>query len=429
MRVGLRPAPLVDLLQHVLDLLVHAVEVGVLVEHAVLAAFAAGAVVAGDVEDQGVVGLAHFLEGLQHAADLEVGVLGVGGEHLGLAREQALLVGRERVPVLDRRRLGRQLRARGHHAQRDLPRQRLLADLVPARVELALPLVDPVLRRMVRRVGGAGGEVDERRLVRRQRLLVLDPGARLLGHVGHEVVVRVVRQFDHGGAVVQVGRPLVGLAAEEAVELVEALPGRPAVEGPGHAGFPGRGLVPLAERGGGVAVQAQHLGQRCGGAGDLAGGAREAGRHLGDEPHVHRVMVAAGLQRGARRRAQRGGVEVVVAQATLGQLVQRGHGTGPPKLLGTPKPRSSISTMTTFGAPGRRLDLEARRQLDVARVDLGVDRALGLGDRQHSAVERGRCLTDGSHREGRSQQHCREATGQPQCVQIVVHGFASCIWL
>jgi hypothetical protein len=30
-----------------------------------------------------------------------VGVLDEGGEHLGLAREQALLVGRESVPVLD----------------------------------------------------------------------------------------------------------------------------------------------------------------------------------------------------------------------------------------------------------------------------------------------------------------------------------------
>ena len=38
----------------------------------------------------------------EHAADLVVGVFEEGREHFGLAREQALLVGRERVPVLDR---------------------------------------------------------------------------------------------------------------------------------------------------------------------------------------------------------------------------------------------------------------------------------------------------------------------------------------
>ena len=84
---------------------------------------------------------------------------------------------------------------------------------------------------VVRRVGGAGGEVDEERLVGRHRLLVLHPGDGLVRHVGHEVVVRIVRQLDLGDAVVEEGRPLVGLAADEAVELVEALAGRPAVEG------------------------------------------------------------------------------------------------------------------------------------------------------------------------------------------------------
>ena len=93
---------------------------------------------------------------------------------------------------------------------------------------------------VVRRVRGARREVDEERLVGRQRLLVLDPGHRLVRHVGHEVVVRVVRQLDLGDAVVEVGRPLVGLAADEAVELVEALVGRPAVEGAGDARSPRR---------------------------------------------------------------------------------------------------------------------------------------------------------------------------------------------
>ena len=36
---------------------------------------------------------------LDDAADLVVGIGGVGGEHLGLAGEQLLLVGRQRVPL------------------------------------------------------------------------------------------------------------------------------------------------------------------------------------------------------------------------------------------------------------------------------------------------------------------------------------------
>jgi hypothetical protein len=113
-RVGLGTAPLVDPLQQVLDLLLHAVEVGVLVEHAVHAvhaALAAAAVVTGDVEDQRVIGLAHFPERVQHAADLVIGVFGEGREHFGLAGKEALLVGRELVPVLDLGRLGRELGA------------------------------------------------------------------------------------------------------------------------------------------------------------------------------------------------------------------------------------------------------------------------------------------------------------------------------
>ena len=43
----------------------------------------------------------------------------------------------------------------GHHAQLDLAGQRLFAQLVPALVELALVLGDPLLRHVVRRVGGA----------------------------------------------------------------------------------------------------------------------------------------------------------------------------------------------------------------------------------------------------------------------------------
>ena len=62
-------------------------------------AFGAGAVVAADVDDQRVVELAHVLDGLNHAADLVIGVGDVGGEHFGLAGIELLLFGRQRVPL------------------------------------------------------------------------------------------------------------------------------------------------------------------------------------------------------------------------------------------------------------------------------------------------------------------------------------------
>ena len=64
-------------------------------------------------------------------------------------------------------------------------------------------------------------EVGEERLVRRQRLLGARPLDGLVGHVGHEVVVRVLRHFDAAHVLVDGRRPLVRLAADEAVELVE----------------------------------------------------------------------------------------------------------------------------------------------------------------------------------------------------------------
>ena len=167
----------------------------------IVRAFGAGAVVAADVDDQRVVELAHVLDRLDHAADLVVGVGDVGGEDLGLAGEQLLLVGAERVPL-------RQLGAAVLGCHRPgvswvfagiTPSCFWLAKIcsrmrVPAHVELALELVDPLLRRMVRRVGAAGDVVDEERLVRRGRVELLQVVDGVVGHAGDQVVARACRR-------------------------------------------------------------------------------------------------------------------------------------------------------------------------------------------------------------------------------------------
>ena len=201
---------------------VDAVEIGHFVEHADHAAFGAGPVVADDVKNQSVVELTGFFEAVEQAADFVVAVFAKAGVDFHLAGKEFFLVGGQLVPVLDRLWFGSQLRTGRNHAERDLPRQRLFAHLVPAAVKLTFVLGDPFLRHMMRRVRGAGREVHEEWFVRRQRLLKLHPGDRVVGHVGHEVVAGIVRRLDPVQAFVEAWRPLVGLAADEAVELVEA---------------------------------------------------------------------------------------------------------------------------------------------------------------------------------------------------------------
>jgi hypothetical protein len=75
-----------------------------------------------------------------------------------------------------------------------------------------------------------GREIDEERLVRRHRLLGFHPIDRLVRHVDGEVVVLHFGRIDLDHAIVDERIPLVGLAADETIEFVEALACRPAVK-------------------------------------------------------------------------------------------------------------------------------------------------------------------------------------------------------
>ncbi len=89
----------------------------------------------------------------------------------------------------------------------------------------------------------------------------------------------------------------------------------------------------------------------------------------------------------ARRRAQRRGVEVVEAQAGLGELVHGRRADGTAERAGPAEADVVDQHDHDIGRSLGRLDLEARRRLGVARVELGVGRSLGLRDRQHRAIE------------------------------------------
>src|SRR5206468_2774218 len=158
-----------------------------------------------------------------------------------------------------------------------------------------------------------------------QRVLRLHPGDRLVRHVYREVVVEAVRLLHAYRSIEDRRRPLVGLAADEAVELVEPRMGRPAIVGARDRDFPGWRLVVLAEGSRAVPVESQHLRERRDALRPDAGIAGERGGQLHDGARVVDVVIAAGQERRARRGAKRRRVEIVETQAAGRQLVQSRH--------------------------------------------------------------------------------------------------------
>ena len=228
----------------------HSVEVQHLVERAVQRAFGGSSVVADDVVHEGVVECADGLQAVDQTPDMVIGVLQEARVHLHLAAQHRLEVLGHVIPGRNLLVAGGELTVRRDHPEFLLTRKRLIAQHVPALIELSRVLVGPFLGHMVRRVGGAGGEVGEERLIRCQRLLLPDPGDGLVGHVLHEVVALFGRavHLDRIRALIQGRVPLVGLTADETVEVLEATAaGGPRVERPDGTGLPNRHLMALTE--------------------------------------------------------------------------------------------------------------------------------------------------------------------------------------
>jgi hypothetical protein len=225
-----------------------------------------------------------------------VGVLQEPGIDLHLPGQHRLELLVHVLPGRDLVMAAGQLSILGDDPELLLAGEGLLALGVPAVVEAALVTVGPLGRDVVGLMGRARGEVDEERLVSGQGLLLADPGDRLVGQIRHQVIAVLggAPGLDRGGVLVQGRIPLVGLTGDEPIEVLEATPrAGPAVERAVGAGLPHRDLVALAELGGGIAVQAQGLGQGGAGVGPHRGVAGRGGGHLGDPAHAHRVVVAA----------------------------------------------------------------------------------------------------------------------------------------
>ncbi len=145
----------------------------------------------------------------------------------------------------------------------------------------------------MRRVCCPRREIHKEGLVRRERFLSTHPTDCLVGHVCHEMVVRVLRQLDRGHPVVQKRRPLICLAAHKAVELVETGAGWPAIKRARRTDLPGCSFVVLAKLCCAVTVQPDHLRQICDAVGTLARLSGEGRGCLCDRAEVGRVVVTA----------------------------------------------------------------------------------------------------------------------------------------
>ena len=274
-----------------------AVEQEHLVERPVQRPLAGRAVVPDDVEHERVVEDAQVHDGVDEPSDVVVDVLQEARVDLHLAREDRLERVRHRVPGRDLGGPRGELRLGRHDPQLLLAGEHPVAQGVPAVIEAALVPVAPLGGHVVGRMGGAGREVGEERLVGRERMCLPDPGDGVVGEVLGEVValLRGLLGLDRRRAAVQRGVVLVRLAADEAVEVLEAAAtGRPGVERPDRARLPDRHLVALAELRRAVPVEAQDLGD---GRRRLRPDRRVPGSGRGDlghGAHAHRVVVAAG---------------------------------------------------------------------------------------------------------------------------------------
>ncbi len=288
----------------ILDRHGNAIEGGELVRGAVEHAFGARAVVAADVDDQGVVQFAEVFDGLDDPADLVVGVGEVGPVDVGLLDEELLLLPIERIPLRQILRPRRQLGLGGHDAEPLLVGEDGLAQFVPAAVEevQVADLLDPLRRRMMRRVGAARYVIDEERLTRSDLLELLHVLDRLVGHGRGQIPAGIALVGVDGRRIAeQVRLPLAGVAADETVEIIEAHPDGPLIEGPGLAGLVKGRVMVFAEPRGRIPVLLQDRADRAGILPDDRIVPRKPRGRFAHDAIADRMVVASRDQRRPRR--------------------------------------------------------------------------------------------------------------------------------
>lgn len=129
---------------------------------------------------------------------------------------------------------------------------------------------------------------------------------------------------------------------------------RPMIKRAGRRGLRIRNQVPLSDGRGRIAILAQDLGQHGGALGNrsIVAGIRQA--PIGDDPHAHGVVIAAGQQRRARGRAHGRHVELRIAKPLRRQPIQCRRGDQAAKGAGLSVPRVVQQDEQDIGRTRRR---------------------------------------------------------------------------
>ena len=98
-------------------------------------------------------------------------------------------------------------------------------------------------------------------------------------------------------------------------------------------------------------------------------------------------MVAPALERCTCRRADGGGVEVVVAQSCVGNLVEGRGRDRSAERAGPGETEVVDQNDQHIGGTLRRFHLEARRRCRITHVELGIQGRIRLRKRKHSPIE------------------------------------------
>ena len=187
----------------------------------------------------------------------------------------------------------------------------------------------------------------------RECLVVAQPVDALSREVLGQVVFRIVRRLDRVGILEQPRLPLGRLAGKKSVEIVEAMPVGQRSNGPIDVVWLAGVLCHLPNAAVLYPYWCKHLRDRRRLLRDDAGIAIEVHRALGDGARADALVVAPGQQRGARRRADRSGMERTVADALMREPLSVGVWISPPNVSARPKPTSSSRTIRMLGAPTR----------------------------------------------------------------------------
>ena len=210
-------------------------------------------------------------------------------------------------------------------------------------------------------------------------MLLVDPADRVIGQVMFQMIGGIGWRLHMRGIFDQIGFGHAAVGPQEAVEIFETQARGPAIERSGAAHFPFRGDMPLADHRRIIAVFLQDLGHGAGAFGDQAVIAVIACRPVGDIAHADRLRIAPGQQRGAGRRTDGDGVELVITQSGLRERVEGRRGDRAAK-----------------GAAGTKADIVGHDDQDIGSPVGGADwlRPAGRrGFRRRAAIDfRGRSI-------------------------------------